>query len=203
MRRSKRLAAKQIRWIYATVTTKNPLQFKLPFALWTRAQIRTLIAQRFSIKLSLVSAGSLLAKLGLTCQRPLFRAYQQDSSLVDGWLKKEHPKSRLQTKRGKAEIFFRDESGLRSDFHSGTTWAPKGETPVVRVTGQRFSLNMMSAVSPRGELRFFGSARWDWCRGVHQFFKRLTHGQWRAILLIVDGHASHHPKKVKDYVDLL
>jgi DDE superfamily endonuclease len=61
---------------------------------------------------------------------------------------------RAEAKRDKAEIFFEDESGVRSDFHSGTTWAPKGKTPVVRVTGQRFSLNMMSAVSPRGELRF-------------------------------------------------
>ena len=75
MGRPKRLAAKRIRWNYDTVTTRNPLQFKLPFALWTRAQIQTLIAQRFAVKLSLVSVGRLLAQLGLTCQRPLFRAY--------------------------------------------------------------------------------------------------------------------------------
>ena len=154
MGRPKRLAAKQIRWIYATVTTKNPLQLKLPFALWTRAQIRTLIAQRFSVKLSLVSVGRLLAQLGLTSQRPVFRADQQDSSLVERWLKEEYPKIRLQAKREKAENFFEDESGVRSDFHGGTSWAPKGETPVVRITGQRFSLDMMSAVSPRCELRF-------------------------------------------------
>ena len=121
---------------------------------WTRAQIRTLIANRFSVELSLVAVGRLLAQLGLTCQRPLFSAYQQDGSLVERWLKEEYPKIRLQAKREKAEIFFEDESGVRSDFHSGTTWAPKGKTPAVRVTGQRFSLNIMSAVSPRGELHF-------------------------------------------------
>lgn len=203
MGRPKRLAAKQIRWIYDTVTTKNPLQFKLPFALWTRAQIRALIVQRYSVKLSLVSVGRLLAQLGLTCQRPLFRAYQQDRSLVERWLKEEFPKIRTRAKREKAEIFFEDESGVRSDFHSGTTWAPKGQTPVVRATGQRFSLNMISAVSARGELRFM-VVRGGVGAGVFiAFLKRLIHGQRRPIYLIVDGHPSHRSKKVKAYVESL
>ena len=114
MGRPKRLNAKQMRWIYDAVTLKNPLQLKLPFALWTRAQIRTLIARRFSVKLSLVSVGRLLAQLGLTCQKPLFRAYQQDASLVARWLKGEYPKIQAQARREKAEIFFEDESGVRS-----------------------------------------------------------------------------------------
>ena len=203
MGRPKRLSGKQIRWIYDTVTTKNPLQFKLPFALWTRAQIRTLIAQRFSVTLSLVSVGRLLAQLGLSCQRPLFRAYQQDRSLVERWLKEEYPKIRARAKRENAEIFFEDESGVRSDFHSGTTWAPKGQTPVVRATGQRFSLNMISAISARGELRFM-VVRGGAGAGVFiTFLKRLVHGQSRPIYLIVDGHPSHRAKKVKSYVESL
>ena len=200
MGRPKRLNAKQIRWIYDTVTTKNPLQFKLPFALWTRAQLQKLIERRFSVKLSLVSVGRLLAQLGLTCQRPLFRAYQQDRSLVERWLKEEYPKLRARAKREKAEIFFQDESGVRSDFHSGTTWAPKGKTPVVRVTGQRFSLNMISAVSPRGELRFMVVRGGVNASVFIGFLKRLVHGQRRPIYLVVDGHPSHRAKKVKDYV---
>ena len=203
MGRPKRLSGKQIRWIYDTVTTKNPLQFKLPFALWTRAQIRTLIAQRFSVTLSLVSVGRLLAQLGLSCQRPLFRAYQKDRSLVERWLKEEYPKIRARAKRENAEIFFEDESGVRSDFHSGTTWAPKGQTPVVRATGQRFSLNMISAISARGELRFM-VVRGGVGAGVFiTFLKRLVHGQSRPIYLIVDGHPSHRAKKVKSYVESL
>ena len=87
MGRPKRLDAKEIRWVYDTVTLKSPLQMKLPFALWTRAQIRSLIQRKFGVKLSSVSVGRLLAQLGLTCQKPLFRAYQQDASLVERWLK--------------------------------------------------------------------------------------------------------------------
>ena len=203
MGRPKRLGPKQIRWIYDTVTMKSPLQVKLPFALWTRAQIRTLIQHRFGVKLSLVSVGRLLAQLGLTCQRPLFRAYQQDRSLVERWLKEEYPKIRAEAKRAKAEIFFEDESGVHSDFHSGTTRAPNGKTPVVRVTGQRFSLNMISAVSARGALRFM-VVRGEVGAGVFiDFLKRLVHGQRRPIYLIVDGHPSHRAKKVKAFVESL
>ena len=203
MGRPKRLASKQIRWIYDTVTTKSPLQFKLPFALWTRAQIRALVAQRFSVKVSLVSVGRLLAQSGLTCQRPLFRAYQQDRSLVERWLKEEYPKIRTRAKREKAEIFFKDESGVRSDFHSGATWAPRGQTPVVRATGQRFSLNMISAISARGELRFMVVRGGVGAEVFITFLKRLVHGQRRPIYLIVDGHPSHRAKKVKSYVESL
>jgi transposase len=203
MGRPKRLEGKQIQWIYQTVTSKNPLQYKLPFALWTRAQIRTLIARRFGVALSLVSVGRLLAQLGLTCQKPLFRAYQQDRSLVERWLKQEYPKIRAQAKREKAEIFFEDESGVRSDFHSGTTWAPKGCTPVVRVTGQRFSLNMISAVSARGLLRFMVVRGGVGARVFIGFLKRLMHAQRRPIYLIVDGHPSHRSKLVKAYVESL
>jgi transposase len=201
--RPKRLDGKQIQWIFEAITGKNPLQFKLPFALWTRAQIGTLIQSKFSVKLSLVSVGRLLAQLGLTCQKPLFRAYQQDRSLVEQWLKKEYPKIQSLAKRNKAEIFFEDESGVRSDFHSGTTWAPKGQTPIVRATGQRFSLNMISAISAKGALRFMVVRGGVGAEVFIEFLKRLMLGQRRPIYLIVDGHPSHRAKKVKTYVESL
>ena len=125
MDRPKRLGDRRIRWIYDTVTLKNPPQVKLPLALWRRVQIPTLIQRKFGVKLSLVSVGRLLAQLGLSCQKPLFRAYQQDASRVERGLKEEYPKIQAEARREKAEIFFKDKSGVRSDFHSGTTWAKR------------------------------------------------------------------------------
>jgi len=201
--RPKRLTGRQIQWVYNTVTMKNPLQLKLPFALWTRSQIRTVVYRQFRIRLSLSSIGRLLAQLGLTCQKPLFRAYQQNPSLVEQWLKKEYPRIRAMAKREGAQIFFEDESGVRSDFHSGTTWALRGKTPVVRVTGQRFSLNMISAISPKGSLRFMVVRGGVGARVFIEFLKRLMQGRRRAAFLIVDGHPAHRSKSVRSYLDSL
>jgi transposase len=77
-----------MKWIYDTVTTKNPMQLKFAFALWTPAMIRTLIQRKFGIKLSLASVGRLLAQMGLTCQKPLTRAFEQDATLVKLWVER-------------------------------------------------------------------------------------------------------------------
>jgi len=199
--RPKKLTGSQMRWIYKTVTGKNPLQLQFSFALWTRGMISTLIYRRFGVKLSLSSVGRLLAQLGLSCQKPLFRAWQQDASRVEQWLKREYPRIRAWAKREGAEIFFEDESGVRSDFHGGTTWALKGKTPVVRVTGQRFSLNMISAISPKGSLRFMVVKGGVGAKVFITFLKRLMHSRRRPVFLIVDGHPAHRAKLVKKYVE--
>lgn len=198
--RPKKLSASQIRWVYRTVTTKNPLQLKFPFALWTRGMIRTLLWKKYRIRLSLSSIGRLLAQLGFTCQRPLVTALQQNPSLVEQWLKKEYPRIRAEAKRDGAEIFFEDESGVRSDFHSGTTWGVKGQTPVIRSTGQRFRFNMISAVSPKGNLRFMVTEKSVGAPLFLEFLKRLIHGRRRKIFLIVDGHPAHRSKQVQAFL---
>ena len=199
--RPKKLDGRQMQWIYKTVTTKNPRQLKFPFALWTRRMIQTVIWREFRIQLSLASVGRLLAQLGLSCQKPLAKAMEQNPALVEQWLEKEYPKIKAKAKRAGAEIFFQDESGVRSDFHSGTTWAPKGETPVVRHSGQRFSLNMISAVSPKGVLRFMVTQKRVNARVFIEFLRRLMHGAEAPIFLIVDGHPSHRAKMVKEFLN--
>jgi transposase len=199
--RPPKLAGAQLRWIYQTVTSKNPLQLRFEFALWTRAMVRDLIRERFGVRLSEVSVGRLLRKLGLSPQRPLRRAYEQDPKLVDTWLAKEFPKIQALAKRERAELFFGDEAGIRSDFHAGTTWAPRGETPVVPATGQRFGLNLISAISPRGELRFMTvEGRMNADKFI-EFLRRLLHGARRRVFLIVDRHPAHRAKKVREFVE--
>jgi transposase len=201
--RPTKLTAQQISWVYKTIVGKNPLQLKFEFALWTREMIRTVIKQRFGIGMSVVSVGRLLAKLGLTCQRPLFRAYQQDPEAVDAWMKNEFPKIAARAKAERAQVFFADEAGIRSDYHTGTTWAPRGQTPKVKSTGARFGLNMISAISRTGIMRFMVTECSVGADVFCQFIDRLAYKSRKKIFLIVDGHPVHRSKRVREHIDSL
>jgi hypothetical protein len=109
---------------------------------------------RLGVELSEVSVGRILRKLGLSLQRPLCKAYEQDPVKVAEWKEKKFPEIQTRAKKEGAAIFFADESSVRTESHAGTTWAPVGRTPVVLGTGKRRSISMVSAVSPRGELHF-------------------------------------------------
>lgn len=196
-----KLDGKALDWLYRTITMSNPQQFKFEFALWTRAMVRELIRTEFKVAMSEVSVGRLLRKLGLSPQRPLARAYQRDPALVNDWIKNEFPRIRAEAKAAGAEIFFGDEAAVRSDYHTGTTWAPVGVTPTVRTTGARFKLNLISAISPKGQLRFMCSEGNVTADVFIEFLKRLLQGAARPIFLVVDGHPVHRSAKVRKFIE--
>jgi transposase len=160
-----------------------------------------LIYDKFGFRLSRSSVSRLLNQMGLSAQRPLWRAYQQDPEKVEQWLNVEFPKIKALAKRHKADIFFGDEAGVRSDYHSGTTWAKRGQTPVVTSTGARFGINLISAISPRGQMRFMVTKNSVGAAVFIEFLKRLIHNAEKPIYLIVDGHPAHRAKKVKTFVE--
>jgi transposase len=198
-----KIQPQQMRWLYRTITGKSPLQFRFEFALWTREMIRMLLAEEFQLKLSLSSVGRLLKQLGLSCQRPLFRALKQDPERVRQWREEEYPRIRRQAQRQGAEIYFGEEAGVRSDCHGGRTWGAKGRTPVVVSTGQRTSVNRISAVSARGRLRFMLTKGRVNGPVFVEFLKRLMHHAPRPVILILDGGSFHHSRPVRDYVSSL
>ena len=198
--RPKKLGGKQIAWIYKTVVDKDPLQMKFQFALWTRSMIAIVIKRKYGIKRSDSSVGRLLRQLGLSCQKPLYRAYQKDPEAVTQWKQTVFPEIKKNAKKIGATIYFQDESGIRSDFHSGRTWAVKGQTPVIEATGARFGLNMVGAISTRGQFRFMvvkGSVNSE---KICDFLEKLMHNAEKPVYLIWDGHPTHRSKKVKECI---
>src|SRR3990172_8939337 len=87
----RKVDAKQLAQLSRLLREKNPLQLKFVYALWTLAMIRELIAQKFGVRLSEVSVGRLMRRIGFTPQRPLYRAWQQDPQAVERCQLKTYP----------------------------------------------------------------------------------------------------------------
>jgi hypothetical protein len=111
------------------------IRYGFDFGLWTRQIVQELLLSRFGVRLSLASIGGLLARLGLTAQKPLQRAYQRDPEAIEKWKTETFPAIATKAKTSKAEFLFWDESGFRADAVHGKTWAKQGQTPVVKRPG--------------------------------------------------------------------
>lgn len=198
--RPSKLGGRQVAQLYALIVGNDPRQLQFDFALWTREMVRQVIRAEFRVALSVVSVGRLLKKMGLSPQRPLQRAYEQDREAVGRWKNERYPAIRAQAEEAGATIYFADEAGIRSDYHAGTTWAPIGRTPVVHGTGKRFSINMISAIAAKGALRFAVYEGSTTAATFIDFCKRLLHDAPGPVFLIVDGHPAHRAKATTEFV---
>lgn len=197
---SRRLNDKQDAEVVKLITDQEPEQLKLPFALWTRDAVRTLIRRKFGARVSLSTVGRYLARWGFSPQKPVRRAYEQNPEAVERWLNEEYPAIRKRAKREKALIYWGDEMGVRSDHQAGRSYAPKGKTPAIAGTGQRFRCNMISALTNRGHLSFMIFKKGFTSAVFIRFLRRLLKDARRKVFLIVDGHPVHKSKKVRQWL---
>ena len=198
--RPPQLTATQKQKVAHWITGKDPRQYGFDFGLWTRRILVELIRQRFGVELSVTTVGRLLAELGITPQKPLRRAYERDPKAIERWQRETFPALRRRAKRRGADIFFLDEAGIRSDAPPGRTWAPRGKTPVVATSGQRQSVNAISAVTSLGAFWYETyTGRLNAGRFV-TFLKAFLRYRRRPVFLVVDGHPAHRARLVADYV---
>lgn len=198
--RPRTLTAAQERQVFRWINGKNPQQYGFDFGLWTRQIVQGLITQRCGVCLSLASIGAVLARQGLTPQKPLQRAYQRDPVAIARWQRETYPAIVRRAKREKAEIAFWDESGFRADAVQGTTWGAKGQTPVVAVPGQRQSISAASAISTKGAFWFATYAGGLTGERFVTLLRRMLRGRRKPLHLILDGLPAHKTKAVTQSV---
>jgi transposase len=197
--RPRRLSAAQEARVGRWLNGKDPRQYGFDFGLWTRQIVGSLIEQRFGVKLSVTSVGRLLWRMGISPQKPLRRAYERDPVAVARWTRQEYPRLRKRARQRQGMIFFLDEAGVRSDAGLGRTWAPRGQTPVVPVSGQRQSINAISAVNERGGFWYATfPGRFNATLFVAFLAKFLRHRK-RPVFLVLDGHPAHRAAMVRRF----
>jgi transposase len=201
VRAGKKINGIQASQIRLLVKDKMPDQLKLPFGLWTREAVQQLILLRFGIELSRWQVGRYLKSWGYTPQKPISKAFEQNPKRVKEWLTQEYPAIKKRAAKENATIYFEDEVGMRSDHQAGKSYAPKGQTPVIKKTGQRFSLNMVSAISNKGHVEFM-ILDGTFNGGVFlEFLAQLIKYKQQKIFLVVDGHSAHKTKVVNAWLE--
>ena len=201
--RPRSLTAAQERQVFRWINGKEPRQYGFDFGLWTRQIAGELIERQFGVKLGVTAVGKLLAKLGLTAQKPLQRAYQRDPEAIARWQQETYPRLAKEAKACGGEIYFWDESGFRADAVRGKTWGVRGQTPVVAVPGQRQSTSAASAVNARGAFWFVTYHGALNAPRFIDFLKQLMKHRRRPLTLILDGLPAHKGPLVRSYVESL
>ena len=199
-RRPKLTAAQQAQ-VLGWIDGKDPRQYGLEVGLWTRQIVALLIEQMLGLRMGLTAVGRMLARLGLTPQKPLQRAYQRDPKAIERWKRETWPAIAAKARQDAADIYFWDESGFRADTVHGKTWARRGHTPVVERPGQRQSISAASAVTAKGGFWF---ATYKGALNAERFvelLKLLMKGRRKPVHLVIDGLAAHKTVYVRDYVD--
>jgi len=196
----KKINGKQSAEVRQLIKDKLPDQLKLSFGLWTREAVQQLILHRYGIELSRWQVGRYLKSWGYTPQKPISKAFEQKPEKVKEWLDKEYPAIKKRAAKENAVIYFGDETGMRSDHQAGKSYAPQGQTPVIKKTGQRFSLNMISAISNKGHLQFMIlDGRFNG-EVFKTFLKQMIKYSRQKIYFVTDGHPAHKTKMLNEWL---
>ena len=198
--RPSKLTPAQQQQVLGWIDGKDPRQYGLGVGLWTRQIVAMLIEHKLGLRIGLTAVGRMLARLGLTPQKPLQRAYQRDPQAMERWKRETWPAIAAKARQDAADVYFWDESGFRADTVHGKTWARRGQTPVVERPGQRQSISAASAVSAKGG---FWYVLYPGALNAELFIellKKLMKGRSKPLHLVIDGLPAHKTASVREYV---
>lgn len=169
--------------------------------LWTCKRVQQLIKHELSISIHVTKVWLWLKQWNLTNQKPQRRAQQRKEEEVQHWLKEEWPKIKAHAKRWQAMLYFEDEAGISLTAVMGKTWAPKGQTPIIKVTGNRGGFCITSAISPAGKMVFRIETGKVTAEKHIEFLEHIMkHHPNRKIIVVEDKAPAHRSKKVDEFV---
>jgi transposase len=175
--------------------------FGFETALWTVARVHQVLAEQCAEKVSPDTVWRRLREAGLTWQKPTRRYFEVDEASRRKWVKTEVPRIRAAVRKYRAILYFQDEASLSLTAVLGMTWAPRGRTPAVTVTGKRGAVAVQSAIHRRGHLLFRLHAGRIASAQVIDFLRQmLQHHPRRHLVVVMDQAPPHVSKKTKAFI---
>ena len=167
---------------------------------WTNARVAKVIEWEWAVTYHPSHVARLLKELKWTPQLPVVRATQRDEDAIALWRSEQWPELKKQARLERKTLVFVDESGFYLLPAKVRTYAPRGQTPTLRVFETRDHLSVMSAITSQGWL--FTLVRDDSLTGVQsvRFLKHLLVQLDRKLLVVWDGSPIHRGEKVKAYL---
>ena len=148
----------------------------------------------------LTTIADYLKRWGFTAQRPTKKAWQKDSKRVGRWLAEEYPAISKRAGEEDAQIYWGDETGIQNTAEYQRGYAPKGQTPLIRVESKKARINMLSAITNRGKVRFMIYEDTMDADKLIDFMKRLVRDSEHKVFFILDNLRVHHSKKVTGWL---
>ncbi len=121
---------------------------------WNSPRVQTLLARKFGIHLCDRQVRRILRQIGWTRQKPERKAVQRDEEAIHYWLKHRWPYLKRNARRTHRLILFIDETGMYLLPSIVSTWAPRGETPILQEMLSHEHLDDVGAFSGSRQDRF-------------------------------------------------
>lgn len=169
---------------------------------WTTTRLRQVIKSELGVSVCRQTIWRRLRDAGLTYQKPERRYYEANEELREKWKRTELPKIRAAVAKYRAILYFEDEANISLSPILARTWAPKGKTPIQKVTGKRGGVAAMSAISSKGRLIFRLLEKRINSNDIIDFLSQiLKHHKRRHVVVVMDKASCHTSKKTKAFVE--
>lgn len=180
---------------------RSALDFGFETPLWDCKRIRAMIKRELKKDIAVSNLWASLRRWNFTPQKPEKEALEKNPAAVRKWLKEEWPKIEGHRRRWQAMLYFQDESGVSLVPVLGKTWAKKGKTPKIKVTGNKGGFCVTSAISPAGKMVFRIENHTIHAKEHVDFLKQIMNQHpHRKIIVVEDNAKPHIAKQVKNFV---
>lgn len=167
---------------------------------WNSKRVQSLIKEQFGVDYHVAYIPCILRKIGFSRQKPKVVDYRQEEAKVAIYLEETLPSLKKKAIEEDRVLLYVDEAGFYLLPKLGTTWAKRGQTPLLHEGCRYQHLSAISAISPAGDLVYQIQENNYKGENVVNFLKILLKTFNKKLLIIWDGARIHADENVKSFL---